>query len=122
MTPEQRIKFEKDVLEQMGYQDEAERVAGQSDIEPTMVKPYNQIKKPSHYNLCGSDTMATIEKILGTEGYLGFLCGNTWKYRIRMGKKQGVSVEQDLKKAMYYEKLYNDFVEKNTPSGGHNQS
>ncbi len=82
-------------------------------FEPAMVKPYNQIEKPSHYNLCGSDTMTTIEKILGTEGYLGFLKGNVWKYRIRAGKKG--KTEDDINKAIYYENLYNEFVRENTP-------
>ncbi len=84
-------------------------------MDDAIVKSYESINRPSHYNLCGSDTMAAIEKILGTEAYLGFLCGNVWKYRIRCGKKDGSNIEQDIKKALYYEKLYDDFVRENTP-------
>ncbi len=73
------------------------------------------VAKPSHYNICGCDSMPMIEKILGTEAYLGFLCGNVWKYRIRVGKKQSAGILSDIKKALYYEKLYNDFVKRNTP-------
>ena len=75
----------------------------------------DDIAKPSHYNICGCDSMPMIEKILGTEAYLGFLCGNVWKYRIRVGKKQDAGILSDVKKALYYEKLYNDFVKRNTP-------
>ncbi len=76
----------------------------------------NLISKPSHYNFFGEDTMPTLEKILGTEGYLGFLKGNALKYRFRAGKKKGNSIEQDIAKAVYYEDLYNNFTLENTPS------
>ncbi len=77
---------------------------------------HEAVDKPSHYNFFGIDTMPMLEKILGTEGYLGFLQGNALKYRLRVGKKKGNSIEQDVAKAMYYEDLYNNFVLKNTPS------
>ncbi|RKX85198.1 MAG: hypothetical protein DRP57_04320 [Spirochaetes bacterium] len=76
----------------------------------------NEIVKPSHYRLCGEDSMPLIEKILGTEGYLAFLKGNVLKYRIRCGKKKGQSIEKDVAKAMYYEELYDNFVIQNQPS------
>ncbi len=88
---------------------EAEDVAGQPEPQ------YEAIDKPSHYKLCGEDTMPMLEKILGTEGYLGFLQGNTLKYRLRVGKKKGNSIEQDIAKALYYEELYNKFIRENTP-------
>ncbi len=140
LNEQDRIKFEKMILKNMGYKDEAEKVAGQPDVipdfipleeptleekqakmdesfarifEPAMVKPCNQIEKPSHYNFFGEDSMPLIEKILGTEGYLGFLKGNALKYRIRAGKKG--KTEDDIKKAIYYEELYNDFIRENSP-------
>ncbi len=73
------------------------------------------IEKPSHYHFFGEDTMPMIEKILDTAGYLGFLKGNALKYRLRVGKKEGNSISNDVAKAIYYEKLYNDFVKENTP-------
>jgi len=76
------------------------------------------IEKPSHYNFFGKDTMPLIEKILGTIGYLGFLKGNALKYRLRVGKKEGNSISNDVAKALYYEKLYDDFVRDNTPPKG----
>jgi len=85
-------------------------------MDDAMVKPYEFVDKPKHYVLCGSETMPMIEQILGTEGYLAFLKGSALKYRFRASKKPGSSVEQDIAKAMYMEKLYNDFVRENTPS------
>ncbi len=88
------------------------RYAGRDE---TMVKPYEFVNKPKHYQLCGSETMPMIEQILGTEGYLAFLKGSALKYRFRAAKKPGNSVEQDIAKAMYMENLYNNFVRENTP-------
>ena len=75
----------------------------------------DKVKKPSHYHFFGEDSMPMIEKILGTEGYLGFLKGNALKYRIRCGKKKGNNVVNEINKALYYEELYNTFVMKNRP-------
>jgi len=89
------------------------------EVPEAMTMPYVKpdVEKPLHYHFFGEDTMPMIEKILGTEGYLGFLKGNALKYRLRVGKKEGNSIEKDIAKAMYYEKLYNDFVKENTPHG-----
>ncbi len=133
LNEQDRIEFEKMVLEGMGFKDEVEKVAGQQDIEPTfiptgdnfpepnferifepaMTQPYNNIEKPSHYKFFGEDSMPLIEKILGTEGYLGFLKGNALKYRIRAGKKDNTIA--DIDKALYYEELYDNFIRENTP-------
>ncbi len=86
------------------------------NIEDIPEPQHEAVDKPSHYHFFGMDTMPMLEKILGTEGYLGFLKGNALKYRLRVGKKKGNSIEQDVAKAMYYEDLYNDFVNENTPS------
>lgn len=57
-------------------------------------------KTPSHYVLeDGSDSMASLKKILGREQYKGFLRGNALKYLIRYEQKDGI---KDLKKALDY--------------------
>lgn len=76
---------------------------------------YEMVNQPSHYMLCGSETMPMIEKILGTEGYLGFLKGSVLKYRLRASKKKGNSAQQDIEKAMYMENIYDEFIRENTP-------
>ncbi len=95
------------------YRDKHPPLEFERIFEPAMVQPYDNIKKPSHYKFFGEDSMAMIEKILGTEGYLGFLKGNALKYRVRAGKKDNTIA--DIDKALYYEELYNKFVKENTP-------
>lgn len=59
-----------------------------------------EFNTPSHYVLSdGSDSMDTLEKILGPEEFKGFLRGNALKYLIRYKQKGGI---EDLKKAMDY--------------------
>jgi len=103
---------------QLKHNDFMGDTAGQPDIpEPTAIKEIvieSDVIKPSHYKFFGYDTMPMIEGILGTEGYLGFLKGSSLKYRLRCGKKKGNSIEQDIAKAMYYEKLYDIFMKENT--------
>ena len=79
--------------------------------EPTTEK----IKNPNHYKFFGKDSMPILERVLSTEELIGFWKGNALKYRLRAAKKPGNSVEQDIKKAMYYESLYDEFVKQNTP-------
>jgi len=115
MTPEQRIKFEKDVLNQMGYQDEAERVAGQPDVMSAMVKPYEMVNQPKHYDFFGMKAIDIIEKTLNWEEYIGFLKGTAMRYRLRAGSKPGNTIEQDMAKAEWYENEYDECIRKNTP-------
>ena len=115
MTPEQKIKFEKDVLEQMGYEDEAERVAGQPDVMSAMVKPYEYVKNPKHYQWFDIEVIDAIEKQLTHEQFKGFLMGTSMRYRFRCGSKPGEPLERDIDKAKKYEEYWYDYVRKNTP-------
>lgn len=59
-----------------------------------------KLNSPPHYTLPdGSDSMATIEKLLTAEEYKGFIKGNIFKYVIRHEKKGGL---KDLYKAEDY--------------------
>ena len=57
----------------------------------------NDAINPSHYK----DHPSGIECIEITE-HLDFCLGNAWKYLWRAGTKEGVPVEQDLEKALWY--------------------
>lgn len=58
---------------------------------------HDPVNHPSHY------TDGKYECIDFIEGHmLGFCLGNAVKYISRAGKKEGVSAEQDLKKALWY--------------------
>lgn len=66
------------------------------------------INKPNHYHGVGIDPISLGEKIFTEEEMLGFYKMNVLKYRMRAGKKEGNSEEQDLKKAEFYEKKIKD--------------
>lgn len=58
-----------------------------------------------HYNQLGNDQ--PILKMLfsfSKEEFIGFLKGNSIKYRSRAGLKEGQSIDKDLTKAEQYEK------------------
>ena len=69
---------------------------------------YNNINSPSHYNQGGIECIDAIEAMLSVEEYVGYLRGNSAKYRWRFRYKNGV---EDLKKAEWYEKRLRKFME-----------
>jgi hypothetical protein len=75
----------------------------------------NQIKdnvnNPSHYNSGAVECIDAIEAMLSPEEYIGYLRGNSLKYRWRFRYK-GKPVE-DLQKANWYEQRLLTFIEEN---------
>ena len=61
----------------------------------------DSVESPSHYRILGKEVIDIISLVLSPGEMYGFLLGNILKYRIRAGKKDGI--EQDIRKAMYYE-------------------
>ena len=64
-----------------------------------------------HYNQLGNDQ--PILKMLRSftkEEFVGFLKGNSVKYRSRAGLKEGQSVDKDLNKARQYEKWLDEYI------------
>jgi hypothetical protein len=59
-------------------------------------QPYEEVSHPDHYQLPGG-----IEVLDIVEG-MSFNLGNAVKYLLRAGKKPGVPMETDLKKAVFY--------------------
>ena len=69
------------------------------------VKPNDQVKNPSHYQIIeGFESITIIASALTVEQWKGFCIGNILKYRIRAGKKG--DLKQDIDKADFYEELY----------------
>ena len=61
------------------------------------------VKEPNHYQMFGTvEVIDMIKELLTEEEFRGYLKGNCLKYRLRAGKKDGV--EQDIAKALVYEK------------------
>lgn len=71
----------------------------------------DSIERPAHYNNGKIECIDAIEAMLTPEEYLGYLRGNSLKYRWRMRYK-GHPV-QDLRKAQWYEKRKLDFIMEN---------
>ena len=68
------------------------------------------VNKPKHYNQGGIECIDAIEAMLTHEEFVGYLRGNSLKYRWRFRYKNG---EEDLLKAQWYEyKLFKILEEK----------
>jgi hypothetical protein len=66
------------------------------------------VKHPSHYALFpDTEAITVIRKTLSREEYIGYLKGNSLKYRLRAGKKDDAL--QDLAKAEKYEEFLGDY-------------
>jgi len=69
---------------------------------------YNNVNHPSHYNQGQTECIDAIEAMLSVEEYIGYLRGNSMKYRWRFRYKNGL---EDLSKAQWYEKRLTKFME-----------
>ena len=58
------------------------------------------VNSPEHYNQGSIECIDSIKAMLSTEEYIGYLRGNSQKYRWRFRYKNGM---EDLKKAEWYE-------------------
>ena len=59
------------------------------------------VNKPKHYNQGDIECIDAIEAMLSHEEFVGYLRGNSLKYRWRFRYKNGI---EDLRKAEWYEK------------------
>ena len=58
------------------------------------------VNGPQHYNNGGIECIDAMEAMLSEKEFIGYMRGNSFKYRWRYTYKDG---EQDLKKARWYE-------------------
>ena len=58
---------------------------------------------PSHYTDGPVEVWEMMVDIWGLDKFITYCQINAFKYRMRAGKKEGNSVEQDIKKALWYE-------------------
>jgi hypothetical protein len=58
---------------------------------------------PDYYNDKDVEVWQMMIKIYGKEAFINFCELNNFKYRMRMGNKEGQSYEKDFKKALWYE-------------------
>ena len=64
------------------------------------MKNKDLVNNPDHYNQGEIECIDAIEAMLSKREFIGYLRGNSLKYRWRFPYKDGV---QDLDKAMWYE-------------------
>ena len=92
----------------------------QKIMRGTMYKPkdyntqYNNVHSPKHYNQGHTECIDAIEAMLSDEEYIGYLRGNSMKYRWRFRYKNGL---EDLNKAEWYEKRLVKFMEEHDVLG-----
>lgn len=68
----------------------------------TWTESYDFIN-PDHYKSSEKETWEMMLDIWGKDAFIKHCEMTAFKYRQRMGKKPGQSVESDLKKAFWYE-------------------
>lgn len=66
------------------------------------------VNKPKHYNQGNIECIDAIEAMLSHEEFVGYLRGNSLKYRWRFRYKNGV---EDLRKAEWYENKLLEILE-----------
>ena len=68
------------------------------------------VNSPPHYNKGAIECIDAIEAMLTHEEYIGYLRGNSLKYRWRFRYKNGI---QDLEKAEWYEQRLMETLKEN---------
>jgi len=64
----------------------------------------DMVNHPPHYNQFPFEVLEAIHTLLGTEGYKHYLLGNELKYRLRAGFKDKDKIQEDIDKALFYNK------------------
>ena len=72
-------------------------------------KESDPVNHPSHYQ-GDHECIDIMEAMFGPYELMIFCKLNVYKYRFRAGKKDGSSLEDDLKKATWYENKYMDLL------------
>ena len=72
----------------------------------TIINP-DPVNNPTHYNSGKLECIEAMEAMLSPEEFIGYLRGNSFKYRWRFRYKNGI---EDLRKANWYEKRLIDYI------------
>ena len=95
----------RDVLNDLDDKDMDYSGAFESDIIED-----DAVNNPPHYNKGGIECIDAIEAMLTHEEFVGYLRGNSLKYRWRFKYKNGI---QDLEKAEWYENKLMEILKEN---------
>jgi len=98
-----------------GLTDQESIDALDNKMETDMLESYSRkpdnVNSPRHYNSGAVECIDAIEAMLNTDEYIGYLRGNSMKYRWRMRYK-GKAIE-DLQKAGWYENRLINYLKEN---------
>lgn len=64
--------------------------------------------RPDHYKQNNKEVWEMMLDIWGPAAFIAYCEINAFKYRMRAGRKEGNSVEQDIEKAKWYEDKANE--------------
>ena len=107
-SPDAWSRINKKYKYQVQWQDDDD----QDDVpneHPVFSQPVDMVDNPPHYTQGNIECIDAMQAMLSEEEFIGFLRGNSFKYRWRMrDKRQPV---QDLRKAQWYEKKLKDIFE-----------
>lgn len=67
----------------------------------------------AHYKNAVIEPIEIMRQMFTKEEYRGFLKGNILKYRMRLGNKQGVDINEDFEKIRQYEKWLKELEREN---------
>lgn len=73
-----------------------------------LIDKYPNKTEPSHYKNQSIETIEMMVRIWGAKAVVLFCEINAFKYRMRVGSKEGESIEDDIKKAQWYEQRANE--------------
>jgi hypothetical protein len=90
------------------YEDPEKKEAVVAVEEKKDTSEYNEIN-PQHYKANGIESIDVVDAFFSGS----FNLGNAFKYMVRCGKKPGVPIDKDLKKAVWY--LFNELKNHITP-------
>ncbi len=79
-------------------------------IDDATPEEWNNVNKPKHYNKGEIECIDGISAMLSHEEFVGYLRGNSLKYRWRYPYKNGI---EDLQKAKWYEDKLMQVLNKN---------
>ena len=104
---EQRLNVLENIQNATNYNDTEMDYSGafESDIIED-----DAVNNPPHYNKGGIECIDAIEAMLTHEEFIGYLRGNSLKYRWRFKYKNGI---QDLEKAEWYENKLMETLKEN---------
>jgi hypothetical protein len=82
------------------------------NLSSPVIKPYEEVNHPDHYNVYDVEVVEMMERIFGIEETMSWCKLNAFKYRMRAGEKPTSTVEKDLKKEKWCLNKYKELKSK----------